>query len=143
MQPVRLRVHHLLCFFGWRGVGYSPEFTQTFSSLRESLNWSTPVTLTLNYDAICCSCPKKSTVNCLSKPGTVPYTIDRRLLSQLALKEEETYPLSVLLEKVVKLVPPEILNDICSGCYWVNLGWCEQGLKEKQFYESKKRLAKL
>lgn len=137
-EVVNLRVHHLLCFFGWRGVGYTPEFTKTFTKLRETLSWTTPINLTTDYDAICASCPKVTTTDCQPQPGTVPYEIDVRCLQVLNLTAEHKYLFGFLLERVAKL-SPFILQEVCADCYWLNLGWCEQGLKSKEFYYAKRK----
>jgi hypothetical protein len=137
-EAVSLRVHHLLCFFGWRGVGYTPEFTKTFAKLREDLSWETPVFLTKDYDAICASCPKVTEADCQPQAETVPYKIDVRCLKALNLVAEQLYSFGFLLEKVAML-SPVALQDICADCYWLNLGWCEQGLKTKEFYYAKRK----
>lgn len=137
-QAVNLRVHHLLCFFGWRGVGYTPEFTKAFTKLRKDLSWTTPIYLTKDYDAICTSCPKAVGTDCQPREGTVPYKIDERCLKALNLAAEQLYSFGFLLEKVAKL-SPSLLPQICADCYWLNLGWCEQGLKSKEFYYAKRK----
>lgn len=137
-KPVKLRVHHLLCFFGWRGVGYTPQFTQAFTALWQNLSWSTPVFLSQDYDSLCACCPKYISNDCTPQSETALKQIDRRCLQALGLASEQIYTFGFLLEKVVALIKPSDLREICDACYWLNLGWCEQGLKNKSFYYLKK-----
>ena len=128
---MKLRAHHLICVFGWRGEGYSEEFTENFNDIITKLGDSAPVELVGGVDDLCAACPKRATgdsgveVSCAADPTA----IDGRVLDYIGLEIGHVYSFGHLLEIVRERIAPSTLATICRGCVWESKGWCAAGLE--------------
>ncbi len=132
--PVRLRAHHLICLFGWRGEGYSREFTDNFNAVVSRLSDSALVELVDGADDICAACPKLAPGDCgAGDPGLAdPAAIDARVLDCLGLDVGGVYSFGSLVEAVRTRIAPQALSAICRGCAWESHGWCAAGLEHSR-----------
>ena len=62
----RLRGHHLLCLLGYRGMGYSKEYVDNMTRLRQTLRTDpeTSVLLVAGPDDLCNKFPNFQTCHC-------------------------------------------------------------------------------
>jgi uncharacterized protein len=134
---IELRPHHLLCIFGWRGHGYTPDFTDNFNLVVERLRGE-PFRLVLGPDSICRRCPSlngdangREFVQFEESTGDCVGVIDGRVLDRLPLVEGRTYRLAAVGVLIRDLIKPADLTFICAGCSWLGLGWCAAGLADR------------
>jgi len=95
--PLRIRGHSLLCFQGFRGLGYSPEFIANMKEIHETFQKTPEVLIEplASPDLLCKSCPnldlnlKKNPGCVLHGPGTEVDMIaqDQEVLKRLGLVE--------------------------------------------------------
>ena len=127
-----LRAHHLLCALGFRGLGYSPEFVANMRRVVRKLRGGRQrFRLTDTPDVICAACPNLRGGRCRPASGgrsRVPAR-DRRVLRQLGLAPgaELTARQAYALVRE-RITPEDLRTKLCSGCRWVELGYCEEGL---------------
>jgi uncharacterized protein len=51
--PIRLRGHHLLCMLTYKGLGYTPAFTENMTRTIEAISAGGPITLVEGPDDLC------------------------------------------------------------------------------------------
>ena len=53
-NTIRIRGHHLLCMINWKGVGYTPEFTENYNRIIDQLKHSdVTIEIVAGKDDIC------------------------------------------------------------------------------------------
>lgn len=131
MGGIRLRAHHLLCIHGFRGQGYSPMFVANMARLVERLGAcvETPVRIVSGADDVCCACPHMSDGIC-NHPDQSVDQIDQRVRAALGFDEDHTGSWSSILDTIRDRIDPFRLEDVCSGCRWLDLDYCTTGLTE-------------
>ncbi len=134
--PIRLRAHHLLCVFGFRGLGYSPEFVANMRAVVDAL-FSEPdaeVELVTGCDDICRACPHAQGGVCRAQPGSEARIRrkDDRVLSKLNMSPGDRRPSALLRAAVAAAVSVSDLEAICAGCTWFGAGYCADGLARVQ-----------
>ena len=75
---IRLRPHHGMCLLNFRGMGYSPEFTEKMTAVSELLRREpeTAVSVSDGADDLCAVCPHCVDGKCASDN---PAVFDRRV----------------------------------------------------------------
>ncbi len=129
---MRLRAHNLLCIQGFVGKGYDPAFVANMTSIVESLQDGTPVTVIAAPDTLCTACPHLQDMGCtLHGAGTETAIVhqDRDVLARLGIADGETLPWSEIVARIARSVAPEDLASICGSCPWLPLGHCADGLR--------------
>jgi len=140
-EPLTIRGHHLLCIQGFRGLGYSSEFISNFTQIVKTIHSNQNVYLKLvcNADDICKCCPHLQEGKCRKYDDAVEHvmSMDLAVLGLLQISSDsiisagEAY---ARLAKVVKRNGAEtIVKRICTGCEWMSLGFCVEGLKQLAF----------
>ena len=129
---LRLRGHHLLCLFGFRGLGYSAAFVENMRSVAEAFfgQGGADVELLDECDDICRACPREKDGRCVARPDSEVSirARDARALTRLGLVAGERRPAAWLRDKVAEKISPAELGDICVGCEWLSAGYCQEGL---------------
>jgi hypothetical protein len=135
-HTLRLRGHHLLCLFGFRGFGYSPEFVEGMSRVARTFFADEPANVMLveGCDDICEACPHRTERGCAKQPdaGERISARDRSVLELLRLSPGGTFVNNDLRRRVLDRFAPGALHDICKGCEWLEEGWCEEGLRVRR-----------
>ncbi|NYE58399.1 DUF1284 domain-containing protein [Carboxydothermus ferrireducens] len=123
---VKLRPHHLLCFLGFRGLGYNDHFTQNFSQIRTKILKSPELLLELETqpDDICKNCPEL--INGLCRSNDKVSKKDVFLITFFntkAIAVEDAY-------KKIKALEERKFNALCQDCEWYPLGFCLEGFRK-------------
>jgi len=131
-DPLRIRGHHLLCMFGFRGFGYSPEFIRNMQSTTDRFlaGDALRVELSCECDDICGACPHRRDEKCFRNPDA-PERVrarDEGVLEALDLAEGEWHESTELHRRIAEKVAPADLDRLCAGCSWLEAGWCKEGL---------------
>ncbi len=130
-HPLRIRAHHLLCFLGFRGLGYSPEFAEKMGTVAKELhsNSTFPIIVLAECDVICSSCPHNKGNKCRKKRNSESRVKikDLEVLRRLGLQVEEQVPVAKACERVGEKVTAKDPAEICSKCEWLELGYCAEG----------------
>jgi hypothetical protein len=85
-------------------------------------------------DDICSKCPHNVGNSC-SKPGRNVIELDRGIVGRLKIDLGRKVELRSLLNLVEERIKPEELPEICKGCEWLGLGFCEEGLRKKNWWK--------
>ena len=132
-HPLKIRAHHLLCLLGFRGLGYSLEFTKKMGKVAEELrvNSTFPITILTECDVICASCPHNKDNKCCKKPYSElkVKARDLEVLRRIGLTTGTHISLGTIWARIKKRLTPEDLVLICQGCEWLELGYCTKGLE--------------
>jgi len=133
---MRLRPHHLLCLYGFRGLGYSEQFVENMQGIINKIrnNPSIEIELVDGVDAICLKCPHNVENKC-SKPGSNVGDFDQEIINRLEIDIGKIVESKSLLNLVEKTIKPEELSGICKGCEWLELGFCQEGLRRKNWWK--------
>ena len=131
-DSLSIRGHHLLCMFGFRGLGYSPQFVANMQGVVDAfLSGSPQVTVIAECDDICAACPHKIAGVCCKSAGSESSVAEKDLavLDRLGLPPGSAYVARALRAHITRTVRPVDLRALCSGCEWLPAGYCEAGLK--------------
>jgi len=92
------------------------------------------IELVNGVDDICSKCPH-NVENICSKPGRNVEEFDREIVRKLEIDIRRKVELKSLLNLLEKRIQPEELPTICKGCEWLELGFCEEGLRKKNWWK--------
>lgn len=142
-ENLKIRAHHLLCMFGFRGLGYSAAFIENMRSVVDSFfsQSGVEVELAAGRDVICAACPHMADGKCAAEEGAdhAVRSRDREVLRRLGLAPGDRLSSSSLARLVADRIDPSALPDICAGCRWLAAGYCQEGLrnfrKERQRHQ--------
>ena len=87
-----------------------------------------------NVDDICSKCPH-NIENICSKPGSNVEEFDKEIIERLEIDIGRKLESKSLLDLVEKRIQPEELPIICEGCEWLELGFCQEGLRKKSWWK--------
>ncbi len=133
MTAIKYRPHHFLCSLGFQGKGYSDGFTANMSqivddTLRSPGGDETEIEVVGHTDDICAPCPKRRGALCEEQDKIA--ALDARHARALGLFVGTQISWAEAKRRMVKRVPPGSLTTLCSGCQWLELGYCELALNE-------------
>ncbi len=95
---------------------------------------SIEIELVCGVDDICLKCPHNIQDRC-SKPGRNVEEFDQGIIDRLKVEIGNRVESRNLLNLVERRIQPEELSTICKGCEWLELGFCEQGLRRKNWWK--------
>jgi uncharacterized protein len=140
-SPLRLRGHTLLCLQGFRGEGYSRDFTDNLAAIHRSLseNPDHPVELVEEPDMVCGACPHRAPAGCtLNGNGSEAgmQAQDRNVLQRLGLSSGSVVRWRDVLERIRISIKRSDLPNICGSCRWLPLGYCAEGIEKLRSKEA-------
>lgn len=132
---MRLRLHHLLCIFGFRGLGYDEKFIKGMERVIQKIkdNPTLEIELIKGCDDICRACPFNINGLCENEAVGGEERVrerDRQVAGRLDLKAEDILTIKEVLDSVKKKIKPGDLSVICKDCPWLKMGYCAEGLKK-------------
>ena len=95
---------------------------------------SIEIELVDEVDDICAKCPHNVENRC-NKPGRNVIEFDQEIVERIGIDSGRKVESRSLLDLVEKRVQPEELPAICKGCEWLELGFCEEGLRKKNWWK--------
>ncbi len=131
---MRLRAHHLLCILGFRGLGYDEKFIKGMEMVIQKIkkNPDLKIRLTEGCDDICSACPFNIEGFCGNEAVGGEEAVrrkDREVGERLELGARKEYGIRRILNLIKKKIKPGDLSDICGDCPWLEMGYCEEGLR--------------
>lgn len=124
---IKLRPHHLLCFQGYIGKGYSEEFVENMNRIMEELSRENSIIkLVFSTDDICSRCPNKLWENNCEDNKKIE-EMDRKVIEYFKL-DEKTYKYDEIINSIYKIIDDGIMEDICSSCSWYKYNYCKNKL---------------
>lgn len=125
----KLRGHHIFCLLGYRGMGYSEEYTETMTRLHQTLkeNPKTQIQLVNGPDQLCEKYPISKEYHCQNHDI---YERDTVILEKLGLNIGQVLHWEDIELRVRKSVVPSDIATICETCSWLSFGVCEEGVQE-------------
>lgn len=130
-ESMKLRAHHLLCIFGFQGLGYSQEFVDNMTKIVEQLHPSALIQVFSKPDDICTFCPFLGEKGCQKKgpeSESVVRNQDLTVMEKLNIVAGDKITWAEVKERVCHLIAPGGLMDICGDCPWLPQGYCTEGL---------------
>lgn len=132
-MTLRLRPHHLLCALGYRGAGYSDAFTANMTALvthglHAPGGETTRIDLVAGLDAICAPCPSNLGEGC--EKQTQIDALDTRHALALGVAPGDSLTWGQARATIRARVAPGDLAQLCAGCQWLGLGYCEDALRD-------------
>jgi uncharacterized protein len=134
-KGIPLRAHHLLCLLGFQGIGYTADFIKNFHKVKRLVEQNPDLDIEIvdTCDVVCLQCPNAQGLNCykggLSENRNVR-EMDRRVMERLGLKAGDRLKARKLFALVREKIKPGDLQDICCGCEWQSLEFCQRGLEQ-------------
>ncbi|UZQ50374.1 DUF1284 domain-containing protein [Clostridium kluyveri] len=124
-----LRAHHLLCIQGYKGYGYSKNFTENMDKIICQLKKDTftRIKVISGVDEICSCCPN-NTEEKLCRYEIKIKSIDKKILNLLDLNLNEIYTYKYILDTIHEKINHKIFENICGTCQWFKYGYCQKGL---------------
>ena len=116
---IRLRPHHGMCLLNFRGMGYSPEFTEKMTAVSELLRREpeTAVSVSDGTDDLCSVCPHCVNGKCTSDN---PAVFDRRVLKAAGVHAGDVVTWKDFSGKT-EVLNRTALKEICAGCRWLQV----------------------
>ena len=130
---IRLRGHTLLCLQGFRGEGYSSEFTSNMAAISRTLTDHPEVLVKVlaSPDGVCAACPHRHLSGCMlngERSEEEMIEQDHEVLRRLGLKVGDRVCWYDILARIRTSVTGDDLPSICGGCRWLPLGYCREGI---------------
>lgn len=114
-MAMELRPHHGLCLLFFQGKGYSPEFVENMTRLKQAMAANLPVRLTGQADGICAACPHFVNGDCAAKAPRY----DQAVLDLCGLRLGQTLPLGQLQDAIRgSILAPGLREQVCGDCQW-------------------------
>ncbi|MCR3757497.1 DUF1284 domain-containing protein [Clostridium felsineum] len=123
---IRLRPHHIMCFQGYEGKGYSKDFIENMDKIYEQLEEKSKVKIVFSTDDVCRKCPNKKLENICETNDKV-LSIDSKVIKYLML-EERVYTYKDLIVRLKTNINEEIMQDICGRCAWYTNSKCKNNI---------------
>lgn len=126
---IKLRGHHIFCLLGYRGMGYSAEYTENMTKIHDVLRKrpDTLIQITKGPDYLCAKFPKGQPYHCKDK-GI--YVRDAEILRKLALKVSDVLPWREVERRIRLHVVPDDIVVVCETCSWRSYGFCQEGVED-------------
>jgi uncharacterized protein len=125
----KLRGHHLFCLLGYRGMGYSKEFSKNMTRLHQTLREEpkTWIELVKGPDQLCEKYPNPGELHCQADHI---YERDAAILEKLGLKIGQILMWEEIELHIQKNAVPADIQIVCETCSWRSYGVCEEGIQE-------------
>jgi|GEM_PF-33188 len=129
-RPIKLRPHHLLCLQGFSGKGYSDDFIENMTAIKEVLSdKNSIINLVFSNDDICFKCPHLLTNN-LCATGSGVKIKDDKIIKYFSLVQKQ-YNYHELITQIKEKITPSIMADICNECTWYDNSHCRKNILGK------------
>jgi uncharacterized protein len=116
----KIRAHHGLCLFYFRGKGYSSDFVKNMTDVKNNLNKNPIVCITNQADVICGKCPNNLRGKCKTEDKVSEY--DRQVLLRCNLSHGATLPYLAFRNLILQnIILPGKRDEICGSCQWTLL----------------------
>ncbi len=119
--PIRIRAHHLLCIQGFKGLGYSKEFTENMTRITKKIRQNTYscIKISSGVDSICEYCPHCNEGQCNngSSSSNTVMLMDSLVLHNLGIQEGSVISYEKILSLTRNLNREKII-EICGNCLW-------------------------
>ena len=124
---IHYRPHHFFCTLGFQGKGYSKDFIENFSTIKQNLRDDTVLTVTFKTDNICSPCPHHRNQSCAKQSKIEKLDQAHSEALGLSVGDELTWR-----EAKNRLSRLSLMDHhrICKGCEWLDYGLCAQALRD-------------
>ncbi len=117
MSNYKIRPHHGLCTYFFKGDGYSDAFVENMTLVLAKLKGNPIVTLVSDEDVICAACPNNDHHTCTSIEKVSRY--DTGVLTALGLSFGDNIPFQDFQMKIKQeIIEQDKLSTICGDCEW-------------------------
>jgi len=135
---MKLRAHHLLCLFGFRGLGYSKDFVKNFAKVLKQIKDKPQLLLEIidRPDCICARCPHQKNNGCQKNGLNSERQVrdrDNLIIKRLGIRKGYRAYAGDIFNFISRNIFPQDLTEICIGCEWLKYGYCVEGLRQKRF----------
>lgn len=122
---LKLRPHHLMCMFFYRGFGYNKEFIDNMNKIQELLIEASnkEITLVKTCDVICEKCPNKKAKGYCNTEDSI-LKLDNNMIKEFNLVENKRYRFKEIVGLVLLEIKEENFIRVCKDCMWFKTGIC-------------------
>lgn len=115
---IYLRPHHSLCIQFFIGKGYSADFVNKLTDLKEFLDKNNPeICISDGCDSICSFCPNN--INGICRTEDKVSSIDENCRNAMALSTGSEIMWKTLRDMAYsKLISMNLIPEICGDCQW-------------------------
>lgn len=120
MLNYKLRPHHGLCTYFFKGKGYSNDFVENMTFVTEQLMKNPMIELIKGNDIICSCCPNNNETKktCFEKASRY----DKAVLEVCNLSFGDNLPFEDFQEKIKQnILKNGKLSTICGDCQWFSI----------------------
>ena len=113
----KIRAHHGLCLYYFKGKGYSEEFVENMTDIKSNLENNPLVLITDQTDAVCSACPNHKGGLCVTEEKVAEY--DKQVLERCNISAGDIMPFSDFEQLVQKnILFPGKRKEVCGNCQW-------------------------
>ena len=116
----KIRAHHGLCLFFFKGKGYSREFVKNMMDFKNKLDKDPFVCITSKADIICGKCPNYIKDSCKNEDKVAEY--DRQVLLRCNLTDGDILPYHSFRNLIVhNIILSGKREEVCGNFQWTLL----------------------
>ncbi len=116
----KLRAHHGMCAYFFKGKGYSDEFTAHMSEVIKKLQGGATVCLVDSVDVICEKCPNNQAGVCETAELVAEY--DKKTLEYCGLHANDVLSFADFQKRVLeRIIRAGRREEICGNCQWSSI----------------------
>jgi hypothetical protein len=116
----KLRAHHGLCAYFFKGKGYSEEFTAHMAEVIKALQADATVCLVDSVDVICEKCPNNKAGVCETAELVEGY--DKKTLEYCGLQPNDVLSFADFQKRVLeRIIFAGEREKICGNCQWSSI----------------------
>ena len=111
---IKLRFHHLLCLYYFKGYGYDEAFVKNMKEIKERIN-DEKIMVISSFDDLCFSCPNKGK-SCRWEEKVLKY--DKNIQNLTNINEGDILTYKEILAKLDKVIKSGNRMHACDDCKW-------------------------
>jgi len=115
INMIRLRYHHLLCIYYFKGYGYDEAFVENMKNVKSRLD-DEDIIITSSFDDLCKCCPNMINDKCRWEEKVNRY--DNNLKSLISLDSDKLYKYKDIEERLNPIIKDKNRCHICDDCEW-------------------------
>ena len=112
---IKLRYHHLLCIYYFKGYGYDEAFVENMKDIKSRL-YDENIMITSSFDDLCKCCPNKLNDKCKWEEKLNRY--DNNIKAILKLDENTTYKYKDINTLLNPVISDNHRCHVCDDCEW-------------------------
>ena len=120
---IKIRPHHVLCNYCYRGNGYNKAFVHNFTQINEDIiSNKKPFIIVNKLDSICSKCPNHNGIICNTQEKV--NGLDSKHMQALQIQDGDILNWEQSIKKIKDHITEDVFNNICHDCEWYKSNIC-------------------